>query len=242
MVGEALFPGQQTGLEFYGGGLVGPVELGYHLTLSNGRGPIDTYDDLDNNKAVGARTYVRGHSDALGTLTLGLSGYRGKYTDRADQRSFTENGGLVISSPITAQYDELALAGDLKWARKGLLLQSEVIMSERAYNDSVRPAAISISGPPGQRPDHRRGGFYVLGGYRFPFLGAMPYAGGEYFSFGEYAVFPTVVSMYVGLNVRPIARLVLKAQYTHVFFPATPTIGDKPNPLNPLSFQCAWSF
>jgi hypothetical protein len=243
MVGEALFPGQQTGLELYGGGLVGPVELGYHLTLSNGRGPLDAYGDLDDNKAIGARTYVRGHSDALGTLTFGMSGYRGKYTDRVDVRSFAENGSLILSSPLSAQYDELALAADLKWERKGLLFQSEAIMSERAYNDSVRPLAISLaSTPPGQTPDHRRGGFYALGGYRFPFLGAMPYAGGEFYSFGKHAVFPTVVGVYAGLNVRPIARVVLKTQLTHVYFPAAPTIGDRPNPLNLLDFQCAWSF
>ncbi len=243
MIGGALFPQQQTGLELYGGGLVGPVELGYHVTLSNGRGPIDAYSDLDHNKAIGARTYVRAHADALGTLTFGVSGYRGKYTQRRDERSFAENGGLQLSSPVAAQYDELALAADLKWERKGLLVQSEALMNERAYSDSVRPVAISLTGsPPGRTPDHQRGGFYVLGGYRFPFLGAMPYAGGELYSFGKQAVFPTVAGAYGGLNVRPIARLVLKAQYTHVYFPAAPTIGDRPNPLNLLDFQAAWSF
>ncbi|MEO8180955.1 MAG: hypothetical protein ABI895_19140 [Deltaproteobacteria bacterium] len=76
IINQGWFPEQQTGIEAYGGFFIKDTKLGYHLTLSNGRGPIDAYRDLNHNKGVGGRFYLR--SDALlGTLTLGVSGYRG---------------------------------------------------------------------------------------------------------------------------------------------------------------------
>ena len=242
IIGQELFPARQTGLELYGSGLVGPVELGYHLTLSNGRGPIDSYQDLDKNKALGGRAWLRHHSEALGTVTLGASGYRGRYTNSDPEASFSSEGSLQLSEALTAQYEELALAADLKWERKGLLVQSEAVMSDRAYTDSVRPAALPQPGPPGRIPDHRRAGFYVIAGYRFPFLGIMPWVGIDYMSFGEINVYPTVSAYPMGVTMRPTARVTLKAQYTHVTFPSEPTLGGTPKPLNLLDLQAAWSF
>jgi hypothetical protein len=241
-IGQALFPARQTGLELYGSGLVGPVDLGYHLTLSNGRGPLDAYADLDRNKAVGGRIYVRSHSDALGTVTLGASGYRGKYTDSDPTASFSNDGSLRFSNAVTAQYDELALAADLKWEAHGLYVQGEAVLSDRAYTDSVRPEAVAQPGPPGRVPDHRRMGVYGVAGYRLELLGTMPWVGFDHFSFGKHEVYPTVTALVGGVNVRPTARVTLKAQYTHVTFPSKPTLGSRPKPLNLLDFQAAWSF
>ncbi|HEY3494329.1 MAG TPA: hypothetical protein VGK73_06575 [Polyangiaceae bacterium] len=242
IIGQALFPARQTGIELYGSGLVGPVELGYHLTVSNGRGPVDSYQDLDKNKALGGRAWLRHHSDEVGTVTLGGSGYRGRYTNSDPAASFSSEGTLQLSETLTEQYEELALAADLKWERKGLMVQSEAVLSDRAYTDSVRPPALPQPGPPGQIADHRRAGFYVLAGYRFDFLGIMPWAGIDYFSFGKKDVYPTVAAFPMGVTLRPTARVTLKAQYTHVTFPGEPTLGGPAKPLNLLDLQAAWSF
>ena len=241
-VGQALFPARQTGLELYGSGLVGPAELGYHLTLSNGRGPLDAYGDLDRNKAVGGRVFARHHSEELGTVTLGASGYRGRYTDSEPIAALSSDSSLKVSESLTAQYEELALGADFKWERRGLFVQSEAVLNDRAYTDSVRPASPPQPGPPGQVPDHRRLGVYALAGYRFELLGTMPWAGIDYFSFGKHAVYPTVTAFVGGFNLRPTARVTLKAQYTHVAFPSEPTLGSRPTPLNLLDLQVAWSF
>lgn len=239
-INETVFPAQQTGFEFYGSGIVGPVELGYHLTLSNGRGPVDSYLDFDHNKALGGRLFAR-HRSELGIITLGLSGYRGKYTDRASTTSVDSEGNLVFANPMVRGYDELALAADLKWERGGFLFQSEAMMNDYAYNDRVRPASYPKEGvPSGQLPDGRRGGFYGITGYRFEFLGVMPWVGGEWFGFGKQDYAPEAGAVMAGLNVRPSPRVVLKAQYSHVFLPNSESIGNPK--LNILDLQGAWSF
>jgi hypothetical protein len=241
MVGEGLFPAQQTGLEFYGGGLVGPVELGYHLTLSNGRGPLDAYQDLNGNKAIGGRLFARADTPA-GTFTVGVSGYKGRYTDRKQEYVFDAAGTLGTKYQRVLDYNELSLAADLKWEHQGFLLQGEAIMNDAVY-DRQRPTdPFVISGPPGYLPDTRRFGVYGLTGYRFGFLGTMPFAGAEYYDTGRPMFAGKSAAFFGGLNVRPTARVVLKAQYTYSWFPDSPVVLPKNSHYNTIDLQAAWSF
>jgi hypothetical protein len=243
MVGQELIPNQQTGFELYGSGIVtGSLEVGYHLTLSNGRGPIDTFMDLDNNKAIGGRLFAR-HQSPLGRVTVGLSGYHGKYSARNFAASVDSKGNFVQTYPLTSQYDESSVAADVKWEKDGFLFQSEGAVHDVAYNERVRPAAFALSGPPGFTPDYREWGLYGITGYRFSFLGVMPWVGAEYFWFGKQSPMGAdVAAVMGGLNVRPTARVALKAQYTNVWFP---TDGAMPAPrghINMVECQAAWSF
>jgi hypothetical protein len=239
IVGDGLFPASQTGLEALGAGLVGPVEIGYHLTLSNGRGPTDTYRDMDGNKAVGWRLWARRRDADLGTLSLGFSGYRGKYTNANQVTQIDASGNFSVVLQPTVQYDELSLGGDLKWERGGALVQSEIIMNEVAYNDAYRPAAVTFGGPPGFVPDNRRWGVYGLAGYRFQFLGIMPWAGGEFYDLGKQQ--SNVAAVWGGLNIRPTPRVVLKVQLTRSFW--TESLGGFSfKGLMLADFQIAWSF
>ena len=241
IVGEAMIPESQTGLELYGTYHLDPVQLGYHLTLSNGRGPIDTYQDLNGNKAIGGRLFAHADTPA-GAVTLGLSGYSGRYTDASQQYGIDANGDFTVSYPVTLDYNELSLGADLKWEYGGLLVQSEAMMNDVVY-DQMRPPAVVFAGPPGFLADYRRLGAYGLAGYRFDWGGIMPFAGLEYYnnpgsngSIGKSAAF------WGGLNVRPTARVVLKAQYTYSWFPDDP-VGIAPDThFNSIDFQAAWSF
>ncbi|MBN2194024.1 MAG: hypothetical protein JW751_14510 [Polyangiaceae bacterium] len=237
IVGDFLFPDRQTGLEVYGGLNLSATRIGYHLTLSNGRGPIDAYRDLNDNKAVGGRLFVTNESSA-GTLTAGASIYRGKYTDRGQDYDAEFNAIY----PRTAEYDELSLAADLKWELKGVLVQSEIISNEVAYADATRPQYFAMEGPPGSIPDNRRWGVYGLAGYRTPWIGIMPFFGGEYYRVGEHGFAPTAAAFWGGLNVRPTPRVVLKGQFTHAWF-VEEVVGyeDRPS-FQGLDFQIAWSF
>jgi hypothetical protein len=240
IIGEGLFPLHQTGLEAFGGGLAGPVEVGYHLTLSNGRGPTDSFRDQDGNKAIGWRAWARHNSIDFGTVTLGVSGYRGKFS-AATQGFVVDGNKLKPSLVATQEYDELSLAADLKWERGGALFQTEAVMNDQAYNNPTarRMAFAFDGGPPGYVPDNRRWGVYGLTGYRFQFLGIMPWIGGEYYALGGQGA--DAAAIWGGFNVRPTPRVVLKLQITKSFFI------DQKGPIKSdgvfiSDFQIAWSF
>ena len=90
--------------------------------------------------------------------------------------------------------------------------------------------------------DYRRVGVYGLTGYRFEFLGIMPFAGGEYYDTGKAGAFGQSAAFWGGLNVRPTPRVVLKAQYTYSWFPGDQPGLPKDSHYNALDLQAAWSF
>lgn len=235
VINRDWFPERQTGIEAYGSVYLGDAQLGYHLTLSNGRGPIDAYRDLDNNKALGGRLYAK--NDALlGTITLGLSAYRGNYTDRPGNGVALVDGALVPNDPPTFRYEEVAYAADLKWEWEGLLVQSEYIMREVRYTDAVRPRAVAQPpSPPGFEPDARDEGLYVLVGYRTPWLGLMPFGMWQYVN-----LFSDSYEYSFGLNLRPSPRVALKGEYKYIVVKPVGSLelGD----LDFLGLQLAWSF
>jgi hypothetical protein len=240
VIGEGLLPQSQTGLEAYGHLGIGPAELGYHLTLSNGRGPIDTHQDLDNNKAIGGRLFGKLDTSA-GTFTLGTSGYRGQYTDSTVSFVLAD-GEVTTATDVTARYDEFSLGADFKWEWDGALVQAEAIFNDVAYDDAQRPVALSIDGgPQGFAPDFRRHGFYGLVGYRTSFVGLMPFAGVEYFDPGLRTGMPPITVYWLGLNMRPTPRVVLKLEYAYV---SVSEVDGLPTFENPkfLETQAAWSF
>jgi hypothetical protein len=235
IINQDWFPERQTGIEAYGSVYIDDTQLGYHLTLSNGRGPIDAYRDLDNNKGVGGRLFVK--NDALlGTLTLGLSAYRGNYTDRTGTGVAIVDGALVPNDPPTLRYEEVSYAADLKWEWQGLLVQSEFITRDVRYSDAARARAVELPpSPPGFQPDTRERGVYLLVGYRTPWLNLMPFAMVQYID-----LFTDSREYGIGLNLRPSARVALKAEYKYIVIEDPPGIelGD----LDFLGLQLAWSF
>jgi hypothetical protein len=226
IIGERLLPEWQTGLQIHGSHHLGRVELGYNVTLSNGRGPIDMYFDLDSNKAIGGRLYANFDTE-FGQLSLGSSAYGGKYTDAVS------TGAAGTLNPVE-QYDEFSIAGDLKYTLAGLLVQAEAIRNDVRY--SVRPASGA-----GFVPDYMRWGLYALTGYRFDLLGLMPFVAIDYSNPGPIGVFPEKsTALWAGLNARPIPRVVLKVQYTYSWFPSDSVYSNIHYSV--LDTQAAWSF
>jgi hypothetical protein len=240
IVGDALFPSAQTGIEVYGTWNVDATQLGYHLTLSNGRGPVDTHQDYDHNKAVGGRLYAR-HDTPFGTVTLGASGYRGKYTERQAGFALSPTGTPLTTYTTLVQRDELSLAADLKWEWKDLLVQTEAVMNDASYVDGGRPlsSAAAFGGPPSFAADYRNRGYYVLVAYQTPFFGITPYLHYEYYwqrSMSDIEV----DAIRGGLNIRPTPRLTVKLEITAPKF--VRGLGLEGFRGKIFLFQTAWGF
>jgi hypothetical protein len=228
VIGVGFFPERQTGIELYGRVEASNYSgLGYHLTLSNGAGPISEWADLDRNKALGARAFweYRG----LGEFRLGSSAYYGRYTDSTRRTVF----GDVISvvADIHTQYDTLALGVDAVWKYGGVHLQGEWLERQNKYTNKGRTAS---AGPTGTTfpSDTRDWGAYGLLGYRFDWLGVMPFV--SYQRLHDQGDL-SLTGYHVGLNVRAIDAVALKLQYDTI-------VTGLGSPIRIMYAQVAWAF
>ncbi|MET0790198.1 MAG: hypothetical protein ABW061_01640 [Polyangiaceae bacterium] len=240
VVAAQLFPEQQTGLQLYGSGFLDPFEIGYHLTLSNGRGPVE-YQDFDDDKAFGGRVY--GKTDSLGTLTVGASFYRGGYYDRSAKYGLTADGlGVDQTYTTISKYREMSLGADVKWEYKSWLAQGEFLMNETNFDTGARPRHQVVKPPQGYQPDYRRWGAYGLLGYRLSFLPLMPYVIVQHAYAPDSPNTPPATAYEVGVNYRPTAAVVVKLEYTDWHFSEPGAAGFGRYPLRILASQVAWAF
>ncbi len=112
VITEAILPERQTGVEIHGRQSFASNVLGYHLTLSNGRGIADEYVDYDNHKAVGGRLFVADYR--LGELVVGSSIYGGKRVGKSDRWTLKDGARTFVSTEIE-RGSEFSLAFDAKW-------------------------------------------------------------------------------------------------------------------------------
>jgi hypothetical protein len=244
IIREGLFPERQTGLELYGDTHLGALRFGYHLTLSNGRGPADSLQDYDANKALGGRLWLSRRGATEGTL--GLSGFAGRTTSPT-YRAVPLGGSFGRELVSMDQRDTWSLAADLRLRHGGLLVQSEAAFQRIRFTAEGRPVPPLSLGR--FLPDNDRKGVYVLTGYRFDWMGLMPYVLGEYFRTGSpgpatdlVGHIPTVVVGYVGVNVRPWPNIVLKAEVVRGMFPGSGPGSWGRSPMTSLQTQLAWAF
>lgn len=234
VIGEGLFPERQTGLELIGRHFFSELGVEYHLTLSNGRGPIDETRDLDTNKAVGGRVVVEWRRELA--VRLGFSFYRGLYTNRTPV-SFDPTAGKATSA-ILEQYLEQSVAGDLSVDAANVVFRGEIIDAEHRYDGGFR------GGGPAFTPDNRRWGAYALLGYRLP-LGFLPYVIGQYYKFAETPgnmLNPSIHAYQAGLNYRLHPSVILKAEFTYATIPDSPLALVRDTPLKALETQVSWVF
>jgi hypothetical protein len=239
VVAAQLFPEQQTGLQLYGSGFLDPFEVGYHLTLSNGRGPVE-YEDFNDDKAFGGRVYAK--TDSIGTLTVGASFYRGGYYDRSAKYAPTSSGGVDQTYTTISKYQELSIGADVKWEYKSWLAQGEFLMNESNFAKDSRPRLQVVKPPQGYTPDYRRWGAYGLLGYRLSFVPLMPYAIVQHAYAPDTPNTPPATAYEVGVNYRPTAAVVVKLEYQDWHFTSPGAAGFGNYPLRILASQVAWAF
>jgi hypothetical protein len=240
VIGENLFPERQTGFEIFGRwDATQNGTLGYHVTLSNGEGPISEYRDLDENKAIGGRLFWEQHN--VGYLRIGGSAYYGRSTDASTTVGITE-GVIKPIDKVYRQFDALSLALDAVWRYRDLLMQAEWISRQRTYTGSGRVALENEYVQQTVFPiDVFCWGVYGLIGYRLPWFGIMPYFVGQYLdNTGHGGVHTQVTNLQFGLNIRPVDMIVLKLEFSHAFF-ARELLGSN-DPIRFIQAQVAWAF
>jgi hypothetical protein len=239
VIGEAFFPEAQTGFDAFGSVPVGNSStLGYHLTLSNGRGPREAFSDLDSNKALGGRLTLKMY--LLGVLDVGISGYGGTFTDRRQQVDLQT---MALFYFTYEHYRELSWAADVRWLWKNLHFQTEAALHDRVWDDDARP--VSYRGT-GVQTDVRRFGMYALLGYRLPWLNLMPYGMYSYYDTGSRAALGGGASRVnvwsAGVNVRIHPSVVFKAEYQIATFMNVAPGAMFAHSIEQLSSQLAWAF
>lgn len=233
-IGVGWIPERQTGIEVLGRMGYGQSTFGYHLTLSNGTGPISEYRDLDENKAFGARLYWEYYG--LGRLRLGGSMYYGRDTN-AVRRWVTKDGAQASDEEINSQFDSLTWAADLTWEFKGVHLQTEWLTNQRAYTDEGRVPYQTLSGLSIIPVDVFSWGGYSLLGYRLPWFGIMPFFMAERVKGDLLQLKLKLYTLMAGLNIRPTESVAIKANYQYVKFEMAGY-----TPLHVFSTQIAWAF
>ncbi len=197
VIGAEFIPEHQTGIDAFGATYVGDYRIGYHATISNGRSPAEAIEDPDNTMAFGGRLELG--APWSGNATFGLSVYRGRATNLAPN---------VVTVPVS--YDEVAYAADVEWHHGGLLAQGEIMARDLHYRVGQRPA---VAG--GFQPDGRDVGGYALAGYRLDRMwNVMPFALYEHYDPLTALLYRDVSGYSVGVNLRPTATVVLKAEAT----------------------------
>ncbi len=142
-----MVPIAQTGLQVFG--RVFPSErffIDYAVTLSNGRGPIESVVDLDENKGVGLRLKLNYEGDAV-RFSLGGYGYYGEYTDLHKTVSIDTAAPTVDTLlTTTSNYDELDVSGDFLLELFGVRAQVEYVYRYVIQNKAEMMGSIETIG------------------------------------------------------------------------------------------------
>lgn len=212
-----LVPLHQLGLQIFG--RVWPaqrVSLDYAVTFSNGRGPVDTVQDLDENKGLGLRLRLLAEGDEY-TIGLGGYGYYGDYTDlKKVITSVTPQ--FTVEQQITNSYSELIGALDLLIETHGVRVQSEYARRLNRYSEH-RPERSVMSGVMGgYQPDYINQSVYVLLAWTLPLhqwlmqMTLTPYFEVDYSYADDTIEGAEAIIILGGLNFKPSPYVVLKAE------------------------------
>ena len=242
VIGQQLFPERQTGLELRGQlHLSASHTLGYHLTLSNGIGPAAEYADFDDNKALGTRVFWS--YDGFGQLTVGASGFFGTNANAQMVVGIDASSMLSYTERVLAKSRVASLAADIQWRYDALILQAEIVARQNAFTDDGRPVSTHpLTGIRAGIPDSLDFGYYVLAGYRFEWLGIMPFVVLHHIDYLEsrFSIRPNAYVLEAGLNIRPIESVVLKVQFHGAYYPEGFVVSS--DTLQSIFVQLAWAF
>jgi hypothetical protein len=206
-------PLRQIGLMAYGNAFVGPWELGYMATLTNGRQELSNFA-FDDNRGFGGRLY--GSKDSGDTvLKFGVSGYAGHVRDKeVDLVNFSP---ITFATHSTFRYLEWNLGADVSLDLYRTRIRIEGLMHRVQYDSGQHE--LNLFNPTQQLPNRYESSVYAVVAQQLPWLGLEPYV------MGEVGYFPiplpgtdTTSALSVGLNIHFSPSVLLKTQLVRSFF------------------------
>ena len=202
----------------------------YAITLSNGRGPIESVQDLDENKGVGLKLKLL-YSGNRVRIAAGGYGYYGRYNDsKKVVRVFGLSPDTSPDKPLqfetvdTSVYDEFTAATDLLIEAFGVRLQSEYAFQykKRVVPEPLDATQTIFAGASPLNPPYAATSqghdVYVLLAYELPLhkwispVRITPYFMYEYGMVDDTMPFTNMEQYMVGVNVKPSPFVVLKAE------------------------------
>lgn len=188
--------------------------LDYAVTLSNGRGPMDSVQDLDENKGVGFRLRAVAEAEDF-NLGFGGYGYYGDYTDI--KKVITSVAPrFSVEQEVTQSYSELIGALDFLFEMHGVRFQAEYVRRLNQY--TKRPLRSLTSGAGGYQPDYINQSVYGILAWTLPLhewlqqMTLTPYFEADY-SIADDTIDDTeAIILLGGINFKPFPRVVLKAE------------------------------
>ena len=255
-----MMPRAQTGLQVYGRFFPRyDLFLDYAITFSNGRGPIDEYMDLDENKALGLRLRLSYEGSDV-KIAVGGYGFWGKHSDMTQSVYVAMNPDMSINEDADqlmwvqvekdSVFDEYALSGDFLMEVFGFGVQGEIIWH---YVDMIDPGLrwgdeLLFMGARITQELYEASytgvGTYALAYYRLPlekWLGSVtitPFFMYEYVASNDTTPYSNFNLISAGLNVKPSPFVTLKGEYMHAI-PETEMYGGS---MDAINLQLAVSF
>jgi hypothetical protein len=220
-----VVPTHQIGLQFFGRFYpAANTYLDYALTLSNGRGPTESGEssyDLDDNKSGGLRLRLAYEGTDV-KLAAGAYGYIGDVTDH--EKTIESFEPFRVVERTTSRYTEYVITADLLVELWALRIQGEMARGIVRY--SRRPLLTPPDGN-GYPADYYKSGYYGLISYEFDLSAAhegmtlAPYFMAEHNDDNDTS--HVRGSIYtVGLNLKPIPQVAIKAETFCSVFPEFP--------------------
>ncbi|MCP4600287.1 MAG: hypothetical protein GY847_07105 [Proteobacteria bacterium] len=216
---EEIVPSTQLGIQLFGRATPSArMYFDYAFTVSNGRGPLDTVEDLDENKALGLRLKIsyEGENIAAG---LGSYGYYGDYTDKKKIVK-TVLPEFKVSQETTEAFSELVGAIDLLVEIHGVRIQGEYVRRIRKYSERPERSQTTVAG--GYQPDYITWATYALLAWELP-LGKWlenktltPYIEADCGHNDDTVLNTKSITIIGGLNFKPSPFVTLKAEATRL--------------------------
>jgi hypothetical protein len=231
-----MVPLAQTGFQLFGRAFMSDSWfMDYAVTLSNGRGPVQSMYDLDENKGLGARLAFAYQGSKV-FARLGGYGYMGKSSEIAKIQHIVINDddvtpddpdGFRVKVVDTESFDEYIGTADFLLETYGVRLQSEFVYRYVKFDTPGQPTSLESSfgglPPPLVDPNYAYANFiglsyYVLLAYTLPldeYIGRVritPYFMYEWNNPNDTQTYQKVNNFIYGVNIKPVPFVVLKLE------------------------------